>query len=238
MPPSKTRQKLLRTFLNVPSDIESIYLDNFSVFPRIVQEQLLTADAKERVGAIDPYEDVRALFDRTDASSLLDRLLYADIKIYLHELLMKQDQMSMAASVESRVPFLDHKLVEFSAHMPERLKLRGGTTKYVLRESMKGILPEAILTRSKMGFPVPIGVWFRGAHAAVVDEYVLSERAMSRGIFVPDFVRQLVVRHKRGEEDHSERLWSLINFEIWQRQFFDGEKNSQHNISEHEFALA
>ena len=91
----------------------------------------------------------------------MDKLLYADTKTYLHELLMKQDQMSMAASIESRVPFLDHKLVEFTAKMPTKMKLRGRETKWILREAMKGILPDEILTRSKMGFPVPVGNWFR-----------------------------------------------------------------------------
>ena len=128
----------------------------------------------------------------------------------------------MAASIESRVPFLDHKLVEFTATLPERLKLRGWTTKYVLRKAMKGILPEQILSRPKMGFPVPVGKWFRGAYRSVIDEYVLSERALNRGIFDAAFVRLLVKRHQLGE-DHSERLWALVNFEMWQRQFFDAE---------------
>ena len=224
---SKVRQKLSRTFLALPPDIESIYFDNFAVFPRTMQKELLTPEASERIGPSDPYMGVRRLLKQTDATSLLDRLLYADIKTYLHELLMKQDQMSMATSVESRVPFLDHKLVEFTCSLPERLKLRGWTTKYVLRESMKGILPKTILSRPKMGFPVPIGAWFRGAYASVVDEYVLSDRSISRGIFDADFVRQLVRRHQSGGEDHSERLWALVNFEMWQRQFFD--KEISHN---------
>jgi asparagine synthase (glutamine-hydrolysing) len=136
---------------------------------------------------------------------------------------MKQDQMSMAASIESRVPFLDHHLVEFTARLPSRLKLRrGGTTKYVLRETMKGLLPEAILARGKMGFPVPVGKWFRGEYRAVIDEYVLSARARERGLFSPEFARELVARHAAGE-DHSERLWSLVNVEMWLRQFMDGE---------------
>lgn len=224
MPGAKLRQKLLRTFLAVAPDIESIYFDNFAVFPRAMQPELLAPEMKERVGSIDPYAGLREVLEQTDATSFLDRLLYADIKTYLHELLMKQDQMSMATSVESRVPFLDHKLVEFTSGLPERLKLRGWTTKYVLRQSMKGILPETILSRPKMGFPVPIGAWFRGAYASVIDDYVLSERALSRGIFSPDFVRSLVRRHQTGGENHSERLWALVNFEIWQRQFFDGEQ--------------
>lgn len=223
LPASRIRQKLLRSFLSVAPDIESIYFDNFAVFPLSMQAELLSSEALEQVGSVNPYVGVRHALNQTDAESLLDRLLYADIKTYLHELLMKQDQMSMATSVESRVPFLDHKLVEFTCSLPERLKLRGGTTKYILRESMKGVLPQQILSRSKMGFPVPIGSWFRGGYRSIIDEYVLSERAISRGIFNTDIVREIVRRHQEGGENHDERLWSLVNFEIWQRQFFDGE---------------
>ena len=226
LPTSRIRQKLLRSFLSVAPDIESIYFDNFAVFPLSMQGDLLSSEALEQIGCVDPYAGVRHALEQTDAESLLDRLLYADIKTYLHELLMKQDQMSMATSVESRVPFLDHKLVEFTCSLPERLKLRGGTTKYILRESMKGVLPEQILSRSKMGFPVPIGSWFRGAYRSIIDEYVLSERAIERGIFNTHVVREIVRRHQDGGENHDERLWSLVNFEIWQRQFLDGEAAS------------
>src|SRR5712692_5041035 len=111
---------------------------------------------KERLGTTDPYRGLRDVLKETDATSFLDRLLYADIKTYVHELLMKQDKMSMTTSVEIRVPFLEHKLVEFTSGLPERLRLRGSTTKYVVRESMKGQRPEAILSRQKMAFPVPI----------------------------------------------------------------------------------
>jgi asparagine synthase (glutamine-hydrolysing) len=236
-PESRLGQKLRRTFLNLNPDIESIYFDNFAVFPRAMQPNLFTAQARERVGAIDPYAGMRDTFANTDATSLLDRLLYADTKTYLHELLMKQDQMSMAASIESRVPFLDHKLVEFSARLPERMKLRGATTKYILRASMKGLLPPEILTRPKMGFPVPVGSWFRGAYASLVQEYVLSDRALDRGIFEPSFVRTLVRRHQAGE-NHAERIWALLNFEMWQRQFFDNDRAAVTDEAQLEFAHA
>lgn len=132
--------------------------------------------------------------------------------------------MSMAASIESRVPFLDHKLVEFTARLPERLKLRGWTTKYILRESMKGLLPEPILKRRKMGFPVPVGAWFRGRYQSVVDEYVLGARAAARGVFDAGAVRRLVEEHQAGAGNHAERLWALVNFEMWLRRFVDGEE--------------
>lgn len=223
LPGGRMRQKLMRTFLVLSPDLESIYFDNFAVFPAPMQQRMFTRETNERIHEIDPYVELRRLLERTKDLSLLDGLLYADIKTYLHELLMKQDQMSMATSVESRVPFLDHKLVEFTARMPDTMKLRGGTTKFVLRESMKGVLPEKILSRPKMGFPVPIGSWFRGQFKSIVDEYVLGERALSRGIFAPEFVRNLVSLHQAGE-DHSERLWALVNFEMWLRRFFDSEQ--------------
>ena len=235
---SRLRQKLMRTFLTLSPDIESIYFDNFAVFPRAMQTDLLTHETQERIGDSDPYSVIRGVLRQTDATSVLDRLLYADTKTYLHELLMKQDQMSMAASIESRVPFLDHKLVEFSARLPEHMKLRGATTKYILRESMKRVLPEEILSRPKMGFPVPVGAWFRGAFREVIDDYVLSERAVSRGVFDPAFVQSLVRRHQEFGEDHSERLWALVNFEIWQRQFFDGESANHVQDSQLELAHA
>ena len=87
---------------------------------------------------------------------------------------------------------------------------------------MRGVLPPQILTRKKMGFPTPVGSWFRGPFRRVIDEYVLSERALARGVFNPSYAREIVARHAAGE-NHTERLWMLVNFEIWQRRFFDGE---------------
>jgi len=181
---------------------------------------------------------LRQYFDETDGDSLLNRLLYVDTKTYLQELLMKQDQMSMAASIESRVPFLDHKLVEFTARLPERLKLRGWTTKYILRRSMTGVLPDEILNRPKMGFPVPLGQWLRQQYRSYVDEYVLSERAISRGIFDRKAVELLAAEHQQGVMNHADRLWALITFEVWLRQFIDGEVPASNDLAELTPALA
>jgi asparagine synthase (glutamine-hydrolysing) len=222
---SKLRRKLERTFLCLTPELEAIYFDNFAVYGRGRQQALFTAAARERIeaaGGGDPYAALRRQLEASDAETELERLLAADLKTYLQELLMKQDQMSMAASIESRVPFLDHALVEYACGLPEGLKLRGLETKAVLREAMKGVLPGEILRRRKMGFPVPVGKWLRGEHRPVVEEYVLSERALGRGIFEPGYVRELVARHEGGEEQ-TERLWLLVNFEVWQRRFFDRE---------------
>lgn len=220
--PNSLNRKLKRTFLTLDANIEDIYFDNFAIFGKSMQSGLLSNETKARIDEANPYGHLQNWIAETDAEDLLDKLLYADTKTYLHELLMKQDQMSMAASVESRVPFLDHKLVEFTAKLPEKMKIRGRTTKWILREAMKGILPREILERPKMGFPVPLGRWLRNEYRHVADEYVLSERAMARGIFKPDFVRELAAAHQAGE-DHTTRLFRLINFEMWQRRFIDGD---------------
>ncbi len=226
--PGSLNRKLKRTFLSLGADLENLYFDNFAIFTKAIQKNLLSDETKSCIAEKNPYFYLHRWLENTDAENLLDKLLYADTKTYLHELLMKQDQMSMAASIESRVPFLDHKLVEFTAKLPIKMKLRGRDTKWILREAMKGILPEEILTRSKMGFPVPIGNWFRGQFKHIVDDYVLSERSLRRGIFDANFVRELVGRHNAGE-NHDQRIWSLVNFEMWQRRFLDGEQPSPSN---------
>ncbi|MGB5014661.1 MAG: asparagine synthase (glutamine-hydrolyzing) [Pyrinomonadaceae bacterium] len=219
--PGGIATKLERTFLTRGADIENLFFDNFGVFPKAMQKQLFSREISEKFENRNPYVRQNAWLEKCDAEDVLDKLLYADTRTYLHELLMKQDQMSMAASIESRVPFLDHRLVEFTARMPREMKLRGSTTKWILREAMKGILPAEIIDRPKMGFPVPVGNWFRGPFKHIVDECVLGKRALARGIFDTDFVRALVARHNAGE-NHDERIWALVNFEIWQRRFFDG----------------
>jgi len=135
---------------------------------------------------------------------------------------MKQDRMSMAASIESRVPFLDHKLVEFAAQLPNEWKLQGWTTKRVLREAMKGILPESILSRPKMGFPVPFGDWTRGpGWNGVVRDVLLDRRTRERGILNARAVDTLLRDHAAGRTNGGDRLWSLLNLELWYRTFID-----------------
>ena len=154
--------------------------------------------------------------------TLLGRLLYADIKTYLVELLMKQDQMSMATSIESRVPFLDHKLVEFVAGLPDEWKLRGWTTKRVLRQAMTGLLPASILNRPKMGFPVPFAQWTRnGSWAGVVRDVLLDRRARERGIVDVSAVKTLLTDHASGSTEGGDRIWALLNLELWYRTFID-----------------
>ncbi|HKP70761.1 MAG TPA: asparagine synthase (glutamine-hydrolyzing), partial [Pyrinomonadaceae bacterium] len=198
--PRALNRKLGRTFLSIDADIEGLYFDNFAIFRNKHQRGLFTSEAIEKIAAVGPYDELKKCLGDTQSKDLLDRLLYVDTKAYLQELLMKQDQMSMAASIESRVPFLDHKLVEYSARLPDRMKLRGRDTKWILRQAMRDLLPAEILHRPKMGFPVPLGNWLRGSFRHLVQEYVLSERTMSRRIFNADAVRRLVAEHDSGAD--------------------------------------
>ena len=218
--PAPVRRRARRTFVALESGPRALFCENFSVFPTAVQRQLLADPTL--LDARDPHAEALRCFAGAPGGTL-DRMSHADLQTYLVELLMKQDQMSMAASVESRVPFLDHEFVEYVAAMPGRFKVRGWQTKAVLREALRDVVPPAVLTRKKMGFPVPVGRWLRGPFWPVVQEFVLGSRALQRGLFEPDAVRRLAEQHRAGVAEHGDRLWLLTNLEIWQRVFLDGE---------------
>jgi asparagine synthase (glutamine-hydrolysing) len=208
-----------RTFLGLDAGLRHLYLDNFAVVREAEQQALLRR--RELLN-----EDVYAsALNRLDGSGsdLLDRMGRLDLDTYLQELLMKQDQMSMAASIESRVPFLDDQLVEHVVALPSAFKVRGWQTKAILRAAVADLVPAAIIARRKMGFPVPVGSWLKGGFKTLVDEFVLGPRAAARRLFDGAALRQLAEEHASGAASHGDRLWLLINLEIWQRIFHDGE---------------
>jgi len=222
--PSKLGRYTRRSFLAMDRTPESMFFDNFASIRVADQQSLLSRAWRREATAAAAYGRSLEYFNASNgASTLLDRLLYTDIKTYLVELLMKQDQMSMAASIESRVPFLDHKLVEFAATLPDEWKLDGWTTKRVLRESMKGLLPDSILNRPKMGFPVPFANWTRTGWNAVVRDVLLDKRSRERGLLDPIAVEQLLDDHAAGRTEGGDRLWTLLNLELWYRTFIDQE---------------
>jgi len=219
--PRRVRRYAARTFLALEPGPRQLFYENFSVFSTGLQRALL-ADP-ELLAARDPYATALERYAAAPGDDL-DRMSRADLETYLVELLMKQDQMSMAASIESRVPFLDHMFVERVAAIPGRLKLRGWETKAVMRAAVRDVVPREILARRKMGFPVPVGRWLRGPFRPLVDELVLGPRALARGLFEPSALRRLAASHRAGAVDHGDRLWLLINLELWQRIFLDGEE--------------
>jgi asparagine synthase (glutamine-hydrolysing) len=203
---------------------EAMFFDNFAAIGLRRQAALLAPSFAELATPDRAYGASRTFFDAPNgASTILDRLLYTDMKTYLVELLMKQDQMSMAASIESRVPFLDHQLVEFAAGLPQRMKLRGLSTKWILREAVRDLLPADILSRKKMGFPVPFGVWLREGWNDVARDVLLDPRSCQRGIINPVAVEQLLTAHADGSSDGADAIWSLLNLELWYRTHIDGE---------------
>jgi len=222
--PDRLARYAKRSFLAVPRTPEAMFFDNFASIGLRRQSQLLSPPMAAAATPERAYGPSRTYFDRPNGhSTVLDRLLYADLKTYLVELLMKQDQMSMAASIESRVPFLDHHLVEFAAALPPRMKLRGFTTKWILRDAVRTILPESILTRKKMGFPVPFALWMKGPWQSVARDVLLDRRTRERGIIEPGAVEQLITSHAAGGQEGGDAIWSLLNLELWYRTFIDGD---------------
>jgi len=218
--PQGARRYAQRSFLGLPPGIRSLVHENFAAFPDALRGKLLRNPALRDA---DPYAKHLARYEESPGG-MLTRMSRADLQTYLVELLTKQDRMSMAASIESRVPFLDHELVEHVVALPERFKVRGWTTKAVLRRALEGRVPREILQRKKMGFPVPFADWLRGPLRLLLDELVVSPRALDRGLFEPDVLRHLAGEHRAGIADHGDRLWLLANLEIWQRIFLDGEE--------------
>jgi len=149
-------------------------------------------------------------------------LQYIDMETYLpDDILAKVDRTSMAVSLESRVPLLDHRLLEFVATIPSSLKLVGAGGKHILKRAMANRLPTEILTRRKMGFGVPLGAWFRGELRDMAHDLLLDPRTRQRGIFRPSWVEGLLRTHDAGRRDCSARLWAMLCLELWMRRWID-----------------
>jgi asparagine synthase (glutamine-hydrolysing) len=163
-------------------------------------------------------------YEKTEGLDPLLRMMYLDVKSWLpDDLLVKADKMTMATSVELRVPFLDHRVVEFGGRIPPRLRIKGWETKYILKKAMEPYLPKEILYRGKMGFPTPLARMFQGDLRGYVEEVLTSDRFLDRGYFQPEAVRRMVAEHAAGERDHHRVLWQLLVLEEWHRRFIDGE---------------
>lgn len=219
------KRKLEHTFLGRDgASWPSFYFDNFySAFSASDQDELLTPDAKESAG--DAYAGSMHYWNGS-SGDLLHRLLYTDIKTYLVELLMKQDQMSMAASIESRVPFLDHALVEFTATIPSKYSTKGMAGKCILKSAVADLLPEAIMIRKKMGFPTPWEYWLKGPQLEVLEQLLLEPRTLQRRLFRQEILQRLFAEHRSGARDHGSRIWRLLNLELWLRVCVDGDSGA------------
>jgi asparagine synthase (glutamine-hydrolysing) len=161
-------------------------------------------------------------FDAVADQDFLNRMLYVDAKTFLPELnLTYSDKLSMAQSVEIRVPFLDTELIEFAARVPSGLKLRRLTTKYILKKALTGVVPEPVIRRRKAGFGAPTRMWLRRDLPGMLDDLFSEVSIRKRGLFDPQQVRRLIADDRQGIEDYSYRVWMLLTLELWQRTFLD-----------------
>jgi asparagine synthase (glutamine-hydrolysing) len=161
-------------------------------------------------------------FDRAEANSFLDRTLYVDVNNYLAgDLMVKADRMTMANSLEGRSPFLDYEMMEWVARLPENMKLNGRAHKYLLKRTFSDMLPPLVKQRSKQGFGIPVGKWFRQELRPLMEELLMPERFQRRRIFKPEFIRKIIAEHVRGKLDHGKRIWALVMLELWFRQYID-----------------
>ena len=159
-------------------------------------------------------------FDGDPRASRLRRILYADQTSWLPDnLLERGDRMTMAASIESRVPFLDHELAAFVSRLPDRCRVNGFTTKWVLRRAAASLIPKAILERPKVGFRVPVNRWFQGPMREFVQDHLCGPRSHTRGYYDPKVLDRTLDEHVRGRQNHEKLIWALLNLEIWHRQY-------------------
>lgn len=187
------------------------------------KERLLAADVRIAVGRHTTAAVVARHLERTPATDPLQRLLYLDTKLWLPDyLLARSDKLTMAWSLETRAPLLDHELVEFAAGLPARLKLKGRTRKYLLRRATAPLLPPEVLDRSKQGFANPFPRWLRTELRAFVRDLLAPESVRSRGLFDPGFVNGLLDEHETGRADHSTAIYGLLSVELWYRAFIAG----------------
>jgi asparagine synthase (glutamine-hydrolysing) len=233
------RRKLAHTFLaRDGKDWPSFYFDNFfSAFDQREQGDLLTEQFAGEVAECSAYGHVLGYWEQS-SGEMLQRLLYTDIKTYLVELLMKQDNMSMAASIESRVPFLDHVLVEFATQIPAEVQLKGMAGKHILKKAVSDLLPHEILYRPKLGFPTPWSGWLAGAQLDSIEKLLLEPRSLERGLFKKGAIERLFGEHRANYRDNYDRIWRLLNFELWQRVCIEGESHEFSEASAESFVTS
>ncbi len=226
LPYSTNRRSFLRRLKRFVKGISEIperrYVRWICFFDNEMKNELYTSSFKELTKGIDSVDLTVNWYKKADAEKFIDKTLFVDVMSYLPEdLLVKVDIASMANSLEARSPFLDHKVMEFAASLPADLKLRGMETKYLLKHTLSDIVPKEILHRKKMGFGVPIDVWFRNDLKEMAYDLLLDKKCTERGYFKKEVVKKLLDEHVSEQYDHSYRIWALLFMELWHKMFID-----------------
>jgi asparagine synthase (glutamine-hydrolysing) len=207
-------------------DAGARYIDSLSFFTEDAQRSLWSAAARRSLDGYDPTAAYQKIYAAPEKADSIERMLYLDSRTYLPgDILTKVDRMSMAHSLETRAPLLDHKLIEFVATIPSAFKLRcmphGLETKYILKKAISGLVPDEIIRRGKQGFGTPIQQWFRGELREMVGDVLNDQKTRGRGLFNQPEIAAVLDEHWRGRRDNSQQLWSLLMLELWQRHFID-----------------
>lgn len=219
----RSRARDLKRFLKAASlpKVER-YFQWVSAIDRETKNQLYTEDFRQNLTNLDSAEFLEKWFAKSNGNGIVDATMLTDQMTYLpNDLLVKVDIASMANSLEARSPFLDHKVVEFAASLPESVKLRGTETKYLLKKAASRIVPPEVLYRKKMGFGVPLTHWFRGELSGFLSEVLLSDKARKRGLIKFERARQMIQQHAAGERDYASQLYTLLMLELWFQRFTD-----------------
>ncbi|RMF64678.1 MAG: asparagine synthase (glutamine-hydrolyzing), partial [Calditrichaeota bacterium] len=201
--------------------------------------RLYSAEVQSALAKVDAHDFIRRYFGQAGTPDRLNRQLFVDIKTYLvDDILVKVDRMSMATSLEARVPFLDHRFVEFTARIPSSFKLRGKQTKHLLKRAMSPHLPEQILKRGKEGFSIPIKNWLKVELKDLMLDVLSPDRIAREGFFQPHFVQQLIHEHLSGKENHSHRIWAMMVFGIWQDVYLRSGRQTDERVDQASYESA
>lgn len=219
----KNKLRRLKRFIEAADlPLKSRYTRWISVFDTELKEGLYSKDFMMSLPVDRNPDLVTYYLDHPKVSGLLDALLKTDTFSYLPgDLLVKVDIASMANSLEARSPFLDHKVIEFAASLPEGYKMKGLIKKYILKKAITGFIPGENIHRQKMGFGMPIGKWFRQDLKDFLTDTLLSGASLKRGYFKPGVVQSMINEHLTGKRDFAFQLWSLLMLELWHRRFYD-----------------
>jgi len=214
---------LLKT-LSFESDY-GFYLTN-TEFDARLWDRMANEDTKKRIGDYDPFSVSRYYYNKADTDNHLSKILYTDLKTYLPgDILVKVDRMSMANSLETRAPLLDHRIIEFAARIPPGLKYNRGEKKFILKQTFRGILPSENMYRKKMGFSVPLADWLRGELREFADSHLFSVSAGLNNFFRREQVRRIWEIHQAKKRDYSTVLWTFLVFELWLKNCYEAEVN-------------
>ncbi|MBI4752125.1 MAG: asparagine synthase (glutamine-hydrolyzing) [Acidobacteria bacterium] len=205
---------------------EELFWGGTVVYDEVSKSRLLSKELRDRLGRISSHDVVSGLVDHFDSKKpdgdFLERMIYLELNLRLAELLlMRVDKITMATSVEARVPFLDHEFVEFAMTIPRHLKYKNGQTKYILKKALEGILPDNIIYRKKQGFGLPIKEWFMDGFGQELDQRILNSRLRKRNYFNYGEIEQMLAAHKAGKIDYSFNLWGLLNLSLWYERWIE-----------------